>query len=85
MPIPADLGDLDVKDVAIGEHHIIVLATNGRVLVRGSNKNGQLGLGAHAEDWVADWTSLEDVPWSGKDLRAVRVAAGPKTSFILLQ
>lgn len=85
MPIPIDLGiEVDVKDVALGDHHIIVLTTDGRVLVRGSNKNGQLGLGNEAGDadgWVGGWKCVDNI--SQDDQREiVGVAAGPRTSFI---
>ncbi|SPO03483.1 uncharacterized protein DNG_06166 [Cephalotrichum gorgonifer] len=62
MPIPIDLGvDADVKDVALGDRHIVALTTDGRVFVQGCNKNGQLGLGEGARagegwrDWVGEW------------------------------
>lgn len=88
MPIPIDLGvEADVKDVALGDHHIIVLTTDGRVLVRGSNKNGQLGLAdevGDADGWVEEWRCVESL--SKKDQHEiVGVAAGPGTSFITTQ
>lgn len=86
MPIPVDLGvDADVKDVALGERHIIVLTTDGKVMVRGHNKNGQLGLGdgvGDADGWVEEWKTVEDVPNSAHG-GVIGVAAGPRVSFIL--
>lgn len=86
VPIPVDLGvDADIKDVALGERHIIVLTTDGRVMVRGCSKNGQLGLGdgvGGADGWVEEWNSVEDIPNSGHGV-VMGVAAGPRASFIL--
>ena len=86
VPIPIDLGiDADVKDIALGDHHIIVLTTDGKVLARGCNKNGQLGLGdsiSSADRWVDDWKLVETVLDGGHG-DIVGVAAGARTSFIL--
>lgn len=88
VPIPVDLGvEADVKDVALGDHHIIVLTTDGRVLVGGSNKNGQLGLGGEAGDadsWVDDWQRVGNIS-QDHQREIVGVAAGPRTSFITTQ
>ena len=82
MPIPVDVGEADVKDVAVGEHHILVLTTEGQVFVRGSNKNGQLGLGQSAGTWVENWIRVANIP-RDKGWEIIRVAAGPKTSFVI--
>lgn len=86
VPVPVDLGvDADVKDLAIGERHIIVLTTDGRVMVRGCNKNGQLGLGdgfGDADSWVEEWNFVETITDSGHG-DVVGVVAGPRASFIL--
>jgi alpha-tubulin suppressor-like RCC1 family protein len=82
MPIPVDVADGDVKDVALGERHIIVLTVDGHVLVRGSNKSGQLGLGQDGPPWVEDWKRVENVP-QDTNWDIERVAAGSKTSFII--
>ena len=39
---------IDMKDVAIGTNHMVVLAANGDVYVGGDNASGQLGLGEGA-------------------------------------
>ena len=85
VPVPVDLDvDEDVRDMALGDHHIIVLTTDGKVLARGCNKNGQLGLGdgTGGADWVEEWTHVEGIP-SGGQGNILGVAAGPKASFIL--
>jgi alpha-tubulin suppressor-like RCC1 family protein len=40
-------GELDIKQIACGGFHSIILLRNGRVLVMGQNIEGQLGLGQH--------------------------------------
>jgi alpha-tubulin suppressor-like RCC1 family protein len=76
-PTPIDL-DEDVSDFAIGYQHAILLTTRGEVLVRGSNRNGQLGLGKQVER-ADGWTKVH-VPGP-----VVAVEAGDKTSFILIR
>lgn len=75
--------DCDVNDVALGESHAIVLTQDGDVYVIGSNENGQLGLGMAPNQRAAVWTKVELQLAQGQ--RPVRVAAGPRTSFILVQ
>lgn len=78
-PTPVDIEDNDIADVAIGETHIIVLATNGDVFVIGENGNGQLGLPSKSED------SWARVPLDLKDgRRVVGVQAGARNSFLLV-
>ena len=43
-----------VTDVACGDHHSVVLANTGEVLLWGSNKDGQLG------------QDIENCPFTGK-------------------
>lgn len=75
-------GDIDIDDVAVGESHAIVLADNGSVYVIGGNENGQLGLGLPFSERAQSWTRVDLDP--GPGYRVVRVAAGPRTSFILV-
>lgn len=80
-PAPVVVGDeLDVADVAVGEEHLIVLTTDGRVFVVGGNGNGQLGLPVKSADsWLQVELNLEE----GR--RVVGVAAGPRNSFIMVK
>jgi regulator of chromosome condensation len=81
--VPLDLYGLDIRDVAIGETHMLVLTTDGRVWVRGEGRNGQLGLGKGVER--SEWC------WTCVDLRlperreVVGVVAGPRSSFVLVR
>jgi alpha-tubulin suppressor-like RCC1 family protein len=74
-------GDRDVKDVALGESHAICLTADNAVFVIGGNDNGQLGLGLDVAR-VTTWTELALELPAGHE--CVGVAAGPRSSFILL-
>lgn len=75
-------GDKDVKDVAVGESHAIALTTDGHVYAIGHNDDGQLGLGKDTQSSLDSWTKV-DLHLPPRH-RAVSVAAGPRTSFILV-
>lgn len=73
-----NLGDgLDVKDVAVGAGHIIVLTVDGRVWVAGRGENGQIG--AVNTRFQSVWKELETPV---RDRKAKKVFAGGWGSFI---
>ncbi|KAF4121967.1 Alpha-tubulin suppressor [Geosmithia morbida] len=74
--------DCDVQDVALGESHAIALTAEGDVYVIGGNENGQLGLGMPFTERASEWTKVNLQLEPGE--RPVRVAAGVRTSFILV-
>ncbi|KFH40749.1 X-linked retinitis pigmentosa GTPase regulator-like protein [Hapsidospora chrysogenum ATCC 11550] len=76
-------GDKDVEDIAVGESHAIALTTDGSVYVIGGNENGQLGLGIGFNERVGSWTKVN--LGVSKNHRVVRVGAGPRSSFILVE
>lgn len=71
--------DKEVKDVAIGVGHIIVLTTDNCVYVLGQNSNGQLGVGRDIPR-VPNWTLIYD---AREQIEIMAVAAGPVSSFIV--
>lgn len=73
--------DADITDMAIGDGHAIALTTEGSVYVIGSNSNGQLGLGETTASKVESWTLVDFQAPEGNVIS--RVAAGPRTSFII--
>lgn len=74
-------GDKDVRDIALGEYHAISLTADGCVYVIGGNEDGQLGLGKDAGGRIDSWTRVNlHLP---SDQHVVRVASGPRASFIL--
>jgi regulator of chromosome condensation len=74
-------GDRDVKDVAVGDSHALCLTDDDAIFVIGGNDNGQLGLGRDVAR-VSAWTELPLELPAGHE--CVGVAAGPRSSFILL-
>lgn len=78
-PAPVVIDEQDIADMAVGESHLIVLTTEDRVFVIGGNGNGQLGLPVHSAD---AWCPVEPIGLRGRG-RAVGVAAGPRSSFII--
>ncbi|KAK3618193.1 hypothetical protein LTR56_021398 [Elasticomyces elasticus] len=68
---------LDVIDVAIGDAHVAVATTNGRLFVVGDNKDGQLGLDS-TEDFIEDWTEVRS-PSSVQ-----RVVCGPRSTYVFV-
>lgn len=79
-PTPLDIGDQDIADVAVGESHILVLTVSGRLLVLGTNSNGQLG---SSEGPMESWTHVDlGLPVGAK---VVQVATGPRNSFIVVE
>ncbi|KAM4066851.1 regulator of chromosome condensation (RCC1) repeat domain-containing protein [Hirsutella rhossiliensis] len=71
----------DVKDMAVGDLHVLALTTDGSIYALGDNRNGQTGLGKSAGHGVQDWTKVDFHVPSGQ--KAIAVAAGPRSSFIL--
>ncbi|PFH58991.1 hypothetical protein XA68_12943 [Ophiocordyceps unilateralis] len=71
----------DVLDMAVGDSHALALTTDGFIYVIGGNDNGQLGLGKPDTSGLQSWTKSAFQPPSGH--KAVAVAAGPRSSFIL--
>ncbi|KAK5715855.1 hypothetical protein LTR17_016609 [Elasticomyces elasticus] len=65
---------LDVIGVAIGDAHVAVATTNGRLFVVGDNKDGQLGLDS-PDDFVEDWVEVRKIP------RVQRVVCGPNSTY----
>lgn len=74
--------DEDVQDMAVGESHAIALTAHGSIHVIGGNENGQLGLGTEGTQRTRSWIKVN----LGLDERhrAVRVGAGPRSSFVLV-
>lgn len=79
-PAPVVIDEQDIADVAVGESHLIVLTTEGKVFVIGENRNGQLGVSAASVD---SWSPVELNLREGKT--PVGVAAGPTNSFIIVK
>lgn len=75
-------GGKDVQDIALGESHAICLATDGSIYVAGDNASHQLGMDGEPKAALEEaWTKVDfQLPHGHK---AVAVAAGAKTSFIL--
>jgi len=48
-----------ISDFGVGNGHVAILSENGDVWVRGENRNGQLGLGLEAGNFVGAWTKVE--------------------------
>lgn len=82
-PIPVSIDGKDILDVAIGDAHMLVLTAEHEVYVTGGNSSGQLGLGPSSAEQVEGWTKVE-IGQAGRS-KVVGVAAGPRTSFALLQ
>jgi alpha-tubulin suppressor-like RCC1 family protein len=82
-PEPVDApDDKDIEDFALGDLHIVVLARDGTVYTRGSNSNGQLGVGKSVgREGVGAWTQVHLDLTPGHCV--VGVDAGPRTTFIL--
>lgn len=79
-PMPVDIEGKDILDVAVGESHVIVLTTDHEVYAIGANDSGQLGSAvASATVWTRVDLSLRE------RRRIIGVAAGPRSSFILVQ
>lgn len=71
----------DIKDVAVGDEHIVVLTIGGQVWGFGSNEYGQLGLGEEGKGTGGEWRML-DLPGEGR--KVVEVKAGPLTTFLIV-
>ncbi|KAI4172307.1 MAG: hypothetical protein LQ346_008624 [Caloplaca aetnensis] len=74
-------GGADVQDVAVGDEHIVLLATDGRVWGLGSNEYGQLGLGEEVKGTAGEWALLRA---TGQGAKCVEVKAGPLTTFLVV-
>lgn len=79
-PAPVVVEEADIADVAVGEAHLLVLTTDGKVLVIGDNGSGQLGLPIKSTD---SWRQVELRLREGR--RAVAVVAGPRNSFVIIK
>lgn len=77
-PTPVVLEDRDIADIAVGEAHLVALATTGEVFVIGSNSNGQLGQPGTKS--AETWTKLDL-----GEKHVVAVAAGPRNSFSVVR
>ena len=73
-------GQKDIKDVAVGSGHIVVLTKDGKVYAAGTGHNGQLGMGEGKRDFVRDWTEVKGL--EGKTVTAVH--CGPWNSFAIV-
>ncbi len=71
----------DVQDVAVGDEHIVVLTTDGRVWGLGSNEYGQLGLGEEVKGTAGEWVLLRAL---GQGAKCVEVKAGLLTTFLVV-
>lgn len=67
---------LDVLDIGVGEGFLLAVVEGGRLFGVGANRNGQLGLGDAAPEFVEDWA---EVPG---DRGYRHVVCGPKASFV---
>lgn len=81
QPAPVDLGDLDIKDVGVGDGHVIISTCDGKVLVIGKGENRQLGMGEGVEG-LAEWKEVDLNLEAGS--MVLQVVAGPKCSFIIV-
>ncbi|KAJ9141891.1 RCC1/BLIP-II protein [Pleurostoma richardsiae] len=79
-PTPIIVEEDDIVDFDVGESHMIALTVSGDVFVIGENGNGQLGLDCKTAD---SWMKV-DLDISSRR-KIVGVAAGLRTSFILIQ
>ena len=83
IPNYVEVGDdEDVQDMAVGESHAIALTADGSIYVIGGNENGQLGLGTEGTQRTRSWIKVNLGLAEGH--RAVRVGAGPRSSFVLV-
>ncbi|KAK4179964.1 regulator of chromosome condensation 1/beta-lactamase-inhibitor protein II [Triangularia setosa] len=87
-PEPAVIGDeagKDIKDVAVGQAHILVLTIDNELWGRGDNSSGQLGLGKETKA-VKEWTRLREVfDKNGGKQKIKGVWAGERTSFLFVE
>ncbi|KAK4678475.1 hypothetical protein QC764_307960 [Podospora pseudoanserina] len=85
-PEPVVMGDdseKDIKDVAVGQSHVLVLTTDGEIWGRGDNSSGQLGLGRETK-LVTEWTRLKgEFDHDKKKIKGVW--AGERNSFVVVQ
>lgn len=70
-------GGLDVKDVVVGEGHIVALTADGKVWAAGRGENGQVGTGKMG--FQREWKELEGLP---KGMNARKLFAGGWGTFI---
>lgn len=67
---------LDIRDLAVGDGHIVVLTDDGAVYTAGENTNGQLGLGS-TKPFRDTWSRVK----TDSRLHCIGVRAGPKCTF----
>lgn len=79
-PNLVDIDGGDIVDFGIGDYHMIALTDDDRVMVIGSNTNGQLGIPVEK---ATTWT---EVPFElGEESAVMAVRAGPRTSFLIIE
>lgn len=81
QPTPLDLGDVDVRDVAVGDGHVVIATLDGKVLITGKGENGQIGMGEGIEELV-EWREVDLN--LGSESKILQVAAGPRCSLLLV-
>jgi alpha-tubulin suppressor-like RCC1 family protein len=74
IPIPVDIGLRNVRSIAVGNSHLVVMDANGRVITAGSNESGQLGIGN---------TNSTSSFWLPNISSPAAIAAGPTTTAVL--
>lgn len=77
---PLELNGYDFLDVAVGNHHVVVLTTEHRVFAIGANGSNQLGL-PNTRDHT-EWTEVPLNLPQGK--RVIRVYAGYGNTLLLI-
>ena len=80
-PYPLDLHGQDFLDVAVGNHHVIVLTTEHKIFVIGANESGQLGRNDRRD--YPDWTEVS-LPLKGTQ-HVTKVFAGHNNSLLLVE
>ena len=80
-PESIDVLGYDILDVACGKNYMMVLTTEHRLFVIGSNANGQLGLGE--VESVEHWKEVQLPLREGA--RIVSVNTGYKNSFVVVE
>ncbi|CAP70734.1 uncharacterized protein PODANS_3_7960 [Podospora anserina S mat+] len=82
-PSSQPISEKDIKDVAVGQSHVLVLTTDDEIWGRGDNSSGQLGLGRETK-LVTEWTRLKgEFDHDKKKIKGVW--AGERNSFVVVQ
>jgi alpha-tubulin suppressor-like RCC1 family protein len=80
-PYPLDLHGQEFLDVAVGNHHVIVLTTEHKIFVIGANGSGQLGVNDRRDH--SEWTEIT-LPLKEQQ-HVTRVYAGHNNSLLLVE